>query len=162
MKAGVRIWAEMFRELVDSRGLIWRLVVRDISARYKQSLFGVLWAFLVPLVMMVVFVWIKGKNILPIGKTAMPYAAFVFLGQMVWLVFSRGVTTAANSLVTAGSLVTKINFPREVLVLSTLGQTIFEFLLQAPLLLIIFVWIGFTPKLSILLAPLYVNKIRMV
>lgn len=153
MKAGIRIWAEMFRELADFRGLIWRLVVRDISARYKQSVFGILWAFLAPLVMMVVFVWVKNKNILPIGETIMPYAAFVFLGQIVWLLFSHGVTTCANCLVAAGSMLTKINFPKEVLVLSAVGQTIFEFLIRIPLLLIVFVCVGFTPKLTILLVP---------
>ncbi len=153
MKAGIRVWAEMFRELVDFRGLIWRLVVRDISARYKQSVFGILWAFLAPLVMMVVFVWVKNKNILPIGETIMPYAAFVFLGQIVWLLFSHGVTTCANCLVAAGSMLTKINFPKEVLVLSAVGQTIFEFLIRIPLLLIVFVCVGFTPKLTILLVP---------
>jgi len=153
LKAGVWVWAEMFRELINSRGLIWRLIVRDITARYKQSVFGILWAFLTPLVMMFAFVWIKGRNILPIGETAMPYAAFVFIGQMVWLLFSHGITTSANSLVQAGSMLTKINFPREVLVFSAIGQTIFEFLIRVPLLLIVFIWVGFTPKLTILLIP---------
>ncbi len=153
LKAGVRIWSEMFRELVDFRGLVWRLVVRDISARYKQSFFGLFWAFLAPLVMMIIFVWIKGKNIVPIKDTAMPYAAFVFLGHIVWLLFSQGVTKSANSLVAAGAWLTKINFPREVLVISALGQTVFEFLIRIPLLLVIFIWVGFTPKLAILLVP---------
>ena len=153
MKAGIRVWSEMFRELADFRGLIWRLVVRDLSARYTQSVLGIFWAFLAPLIMMLLFVWIKGKNILPIGDTAMPYAAFVFLGQMVWLIFAGGVTASASSMVAAGALLTKINFPREVLVLSAVGQTIFEFLIRIPLLLIIFVFLGFTPKLTILLVP---------
>jgi len=153
LKAGVRIWTEMFRELVDFRGLIWRLVVRDISARYKQSFLGVLWAFLAPLGLMIVFVWIKGKNILPIGETAMPYAAFVFLGQMIWLLFSHGVTSSASSLVNAGSMLTKINFPREVLIFSSVAQTIFEFLIRIPLLALIFMWVGFTPKWTIFLVP---------
>ncbi len=153
MKAGVWIWAEMFRELADFSGLIWRLVVRDLSARYKQSVLGIFWAFLAPLIMMLLFVWIKGKNILPIGDTAMPYAAFVFLGQMVWLIFAGGVTASASSMVAAGALLTKINFPREVLVLSAVGQTIFEFLIRIPLLVIIFVFVGFIPKLTILLVP---------
>ena len=153
MKAGIRIWGEMFRELIEHRGLVWRLMVRDISARYKQSALGILWAFLAPLVMLIVFVWIKGKNILPIGETAMPYAAFVFLGQTVWLLFSQGLTISSNSLVAAGSLVTKINFPREVLVLSSLGQTIFQLIIRIPLLVIVFLWVGFIPEWTILLVP---------
>lgn len=153
LKAGVRIWTEMFRELVDFRSLIWRLVVRDISARYKQSFLGVLWAFLAPLALMIVFVWIKGKNILPIGETAMPYAAFVFLGQMIWFLFSHGVTSSANSLVNAGSMLTKINFPREVLIFSSIAQTIFEFVIRIPLLALVFLWVGFMPQWTILLVP---------
>lgn len=154
MKTGIRIWAEMVQELVEFRGLIWRLIVRDISARYRQSFLGVFWAFLAPLVMMVVFVWIKSKNILPIKDTEIPYAAYVFLGQIVWFFFSHGITTTANSLVSAGSMLTKINFPKETLVISAVGQTVFEFLLRIPLLLIIFFWVGFIPKFSLLLLPI--------
>jgi len=78
--------------------------------------------------MMLVFVWIKSKNILPIGETSITYVAFVFIGQMVWLLFSQGFITSANSLVAAGNMLTKINFPREVLVFSAMGQTIFNIL----------------------------------
>jgi lipopolysaccharide transport system permease protein len=152
MKAGIRVWADMFRELVEFRGLIWRLIIRDLSARYKQSIFGILWAFITPLIMMLIFVWIKNKNILPIGETVIPYAAFVFTGQMVWLLFSQGVTTSANSLVAAGNMLTKINFPREVLIFSAIGQTIFDFLIRIPLLIIIFIWVAFVPDFSTLLS----------
>lgn len=153
MKSGIGVWAEMVRELIKSRGLIWRLIVRDITARYKQSVFGILWAFIAPLVMMLIFVWIKKKNFLPIGETDMPYAGFVFTGQIVWFLFSQGIISSANSMVAAGSMLTKINFPKEVLVFSAVGQTIFDFLLRVPLLMIVFVWVDFTPKITILLVP---------
>ena len=153
VKAGIRVWPEMIRELSQARGLIWRLVVRDLSARYKQSFLGVFWAFLIPLVMMVTFVWIKNKSILPIGNTAMPYAAFVFLGQVVWLLFSQGITKTANCFVAAGSMLTKINFPKESLVISAMGETIFDFILRLPLLAIVFWWTGFMPHAAIILLP---------
>jgi lipopolysaccharide transport system permease protein len=153
IKIGIRVWQEMFRELLQNRGLIWRLIVRDISARYKQSFLGVFWAFFTPLVMMLTFVWVKNRNILPIGDTAMPYASFVFLGQVVWLLFSHGVTTTANSFVAAGTMLTKINFPKEVLVISAVGQAVFDFLLRLPLLAIVFWWTGFFPQYSLILMP---------
>ncbi|MFO7606572.1 MAG: ABC transporter permease [Desulfurivibrionaceae bacterium] len=153
LKAGIRVWGEMIREIITFRGLIWRLVVRDISARYRQSLMGVFWAFLTPLVMMFVFVWVRNKNFLPIGDTNMPYAAFVFLGQVVWLLVAQGLTTTSGSLVAAGAMLTKINFPKEVLIVSAVGQTIFEFLLRIPLLVIVFIWTGFIPEPTILLLP---------
>ena len=149
LKKGIAAWADMFRELMSSRELIWRFIVRDISARYKQSLAGLLWAFLTPLAMMILFVWIKNTQVLPIKDTTMPYPAFVFLGQMIWLLFSHGITTSANSFVEAGPLLTKINFPRETLIISSLGQTVFEFIIRIPLLLIVFFWTGFMPKFTI-------------
>jgi len=151
---GIRAWSDMVNELIEYRELIWRLMVRDISARYRQSVLGVFWSFLTPLFIMGIFVVVKNNKIIPIGDTALPYPAYVFIGQMVWLLFSQGLTSAANSLISSGSLLAKINFPKEVLILSALGQTIFDFIIRIPLLIIIFLWVGFTPKLTILIVPL--------
>lgn len=153
LKKGLLVWTEMFRELLAARELLWRLMVRDISVRYKQSFLGILWAFLTPLVLMFAFLWMKSFNVLPIGNTEMPYASFLFLGQMVWLLFSHAVSSSTNSLVDAGTLLNKINFPREVLVFSSVGLSIFEFILRIPLLLLVFFWTGFVPKLTIVFIP---------
>ena len=154
MKAGLRIWIEMIGELFQHRELIWRLIVRDISAKYKQSFFGIFWLFLTPLVMMFVFVWIKSKNILPIDESIMPYPAFVFIGQMIWLIFSQGLIYSANCMIAAGDMLTKINFPREVLLFSAIGQTVFEFIFRIPLLIIVFLFVDFSPSVMCLFAPL--------
>lgn len=153
IKAGIKIWPEMVRELIQYRGLIWRFIVRNISARYKQSVLGLFWSFLTPLVMTLVFVWVKNKNFLPIADTDMSYILFVFLGQMIWLLFAGGVSKTAHSLVSAGSMLGKINFPKEVLVISATGEVIFDFLLRIPLLIFILIWTGTMPGLSILLLP---------
>ena len=154
LNSGARVWIEMFHELFHYRGLLWSLMVRDIMTRYKQSIIGLLWPFLSPLVLVAIFVWIRSRNMLPIGETAMPYPAFIFVGQIVWLLFSRGVTTCATSLVGAETLLTKVNFPKEVVIFSALGQTVFEFLIRIPLLIIVFIWVGFVPQITILLVPL--------
>ena len=153
LKTGIGIWTYMVKELFESRGLIWRLVVRDITSSYKQSILGILWVFIAPLFIMLAFIWVKEKNILPIGKTEMPYAAFMFTGQMIWLFFSQGITSATSSLVTAGNMLTKINFPREVLIFSAIGTTIFNFLIRIPLLLAIYLWVDFTPDIKIIFMP---------
>ncbi len=154
LNAGIRIWKEMFQEVFHYRSLLWRLMVRDIVVRYKQSIIGLLWPLLSPLVLVVVFVWIRSQNIIPIGETRIPYIAFVFTGQVIWLLFSRGVTVCATSLVGAETLLTKVNFPKEVLVFSALGQTVFEFLIRIPLLVAIFAWVGFIPQETVLFTPL--------
>lgn len=153
LKKGIRVWPEMVREIIGARGLLWRLVMRDISVRYRQSFLGILWAFLTPLALMFAFLFIQSLNVLPISDTAIPYAAFLFLGQMVWLFFSHGVSSSTNALVDAGALLNKINFPREVLILSSVGLAIFEFVLRIPLLLLVFLSVGFVPNPAIILVP---------
>jgi lipopolysaccharide transport system permease protein len=106
--------------------------------------------------MTIIFLVLKNNKILPIKETVFPYVAYVFFGQMIWLLFSQGLTTAANSLIASGSLLTKINFPREVLVISALGHTIFEFIVRIPLLMLIFLWVGFVPQPTIVLIPLVI------
>ncbi len=154
LHGGVRLWGAMIRELAEHRELVWRLAVRDILVRYKQSFLGIFWAFLTPLVLLAIFLWIKNNHIVPIRDTAIPYPAFLFLGQMTWLLFAQGITAATNSLANAGSLLTKINFPRETLVFASLGQSILDFLIRIPLLLVIFWWQDFAPHPMILAIPL--------
>ena len=159
---GIHVWIDMVSELVEYRELIWRLMVRDISARYRQSVLGVFWSFLTPLFIMGIFIVVKNNRIIPIGDTALPYPAYVFIGQMVWLLFSQGLTSASNSLISSGSLLAKINFPKEVLIISAIGQTIFDFIIRIPLLIIIFLWVGFIPKLTILLIPLILMPLLLL
>jgi len=153
LKAGIRVWPEMLNELIEYRGLIWRLMVRDISARYRQSILGIFWSFLNPLFATIIFLVLKNNQILSISETIFPYAAYVFFGQMIWLLFSQGLTAAANSLISSSSLLTKINFPKEVIVISALGQTILEFMVRIPVLILLFMWVGFVPRPTIVLIP---------
>lgn len=154
LRKGLRVWPEMVRELVEARGLLWCLLKRDLSVRYRQSFLGMLWAFLTPLALMFVFLFMNSLKLLPLGQTAIPYAAFLFLGQMVWLLFSHGVSASCSALVDAGALLGKINFPREILVLSAVGLTLFEFVLRIPLLLIVCFAVGFVPHPALLMAPI--------
>ena len=87
------------------------LAERDIKVRYKQTFFGVAWAVIQPLLAMVVFSLVLGR-IAGLGSDGVPYAAFVIVGLAVWSPFSTAVTGAAESLVSAPELVTKVYFPR--------------------------------------------------
>src|SRR6476469_4368763 len=78
---GWAAWAEMGRELWLSRELTYRLFLRDFSARYRQSVFGYVWAILPALVTVATFTWLNRSNILPVGKTDLPYPVFVLLGM---------------------------------------------------------------------------------
>jgi lipopolysaccharide transport system permease protein len=143
----------MVRELYDSRELTWRLFQRDFSARYRQSILGYVWAVVPILVAVATFSWLNRANVLPIAETALPYPVFVLLGMTVWQLFAAGVAGATQSLVNAGSLITKINFPRETLVLAAFGQSLFEFGIRAVLVVMAFAVYGVSPAWPVVLIP---------
>lgn len=151
----------MFRELLSARGLIWRLFLRDFSARYRQSVLGVAWAVLMPLATVGIFVVLNRSGVLKISKVPIPYPAYALLGLTIWNLFSVGIVAASNSIINAGSMVVKINFPKISLVIAATAQAIVGMFIMGLLLIPIFFWYGITPSVpGILLAflallPLY-------
>lgn len=152
-RLGFGIWKEMVLELVRSRELIWRFFLRDISARYRQSVFGYFWAVMPAVVTVTTFTYLNRSRILPIGETEIPYPAYVVLGMTVWQLFATGLTTTTQSLVTAGPLITKINFSRETLIFAAFGQSVFDFLIRLILVAGVFIWFRIVPTWAIILVP---------
>ena len=154
LKLGIKIWKEMFGELAGSRELTWRFFVRNLSAKYKQSVLGYLWAIIMPFVAIGSFMFLNRAGIINIGKTDVPYPLFALIGLSVWQLFSVGIVSGCSSLLQAGSMIVKINFPRETLVFSSIAQSIFEFLIRFSLIISFFFIFKFSPSLGILLFPL--------
>lgn len=150
---GWHVWREMARELIQSRELMWRLFLRDLSARYRQSIFGYVWAVMPAIVTVVTFTYLKGSGTLPIGQTNIPYPVYVLLGMSVWLLFATGLTRTTQSLVQASAIITKINFARETLVLAAFGESIFNFLIRIVLIGVVFAWYRVVPVWTIILVP---------
>ena len=159
---GLAAWREMIAEMVDSRELTWRLFLRDFSARYRQSVLGYIWAILPALVTTATFTWLNRSHVLPIAGTTLPYPVFVLLGMTVWQLFASGLTNATNSLVGASALITKINFPRETLVISAYGQAIFEFGIRIFLLAAAFALYRVVPAWTIILIPLVMIPLSLL
>lgn len=151
---GPAAWREMVEELVASRELTWRFLMRDISARYRQSVFGYLWAILPALLTTATFTWLNRANVLPVKGTDLPYPVFVLLGMSVWQLFATGLTNSTQSLVNAGSLISKIGFPRETLVIAAFGQSVFDFLIRIALLAAAFALYRVMPAPTVALIPL--------
>lgn len=120
-------WREMAVDLFRSRELIWRLFLRDFQAKYKQSLLGLAWVVINPLVAIALFVFLNSAGILSVGNTGVPYVVFAIVGLTIWNLFAVGLTAGANSIVNAGPMVTKINFPKVSLVFAAAGQSLVEF-----------------------------------
>lgn len=98
-------------ELWESRDLLYFLTWRDIKVRYKQTVLGVLWIILQPLVSTVLFTFVFG-NFAKIPSDNIPYPVFVYIGLLFWNFFSSTLTNASNSLVANENILKKVYFPR--------------------------------------------------
>lgn len=125
-----------FRELYGYRYLLRNLISRDLKARYKNSIFGVLWSLLNPLAMMLVFTLlftVMGND------STRDYAIFVLVGLIPWNFFSGSMISGTNSVTSNSSLVKKVYFPRELLPFSSILANLVNFAI-AFLVLVIFLF----------------------
>ena len=161
-KLGWRIWPEMVRDLVKSRELIWRLILRDLSVRYRQTVLGYAWAILPSVVTVAIFTFLARTRVLPIGETSLPYVAYALWSIGVWQLFSGCLQACTNSLISAGSLVTKINFPKEALIFGAIGQPVFDFLVRLIPIFIVFIWQAAMPAWQAIFLPLVLIPIVLL
>jgi lipopolysaccharide transport system permease protein len=156
------VWREMVGSVFDSRELIWRLFIRDLSAKYEQSILGYVWAVAPPLTTVAIFTLLSRNRVLSIGETSLPYPAFVFLGLTVWGLFSTGLGSITGSLTAAASVIKKMNFPREALVLSALGQALFDTAIRTVFLVLFFIWYDVSVSWSVLLLPIVLIPLLLI
>ncbi|MBT0664544.1 ABC transporter permease [Geobacter pelophilus] len=142
-----RVQRMMITELLSSRELTWRLFQRDFKARYRQSALGVLWAFLMPVVTATMFLVMRNSGVVNIPETGIPYALYAITGLSIWGVFASGVSSSAASLVNAGSMVVKINFPKVSLVVAACIQGLVDFTIRLVLLGALILYYGILPSL---------------
>jgi len=128
----------MLRDLASSRDLAWRLFVRDLSAQYRQSLFGVVWAFVPPIITSAIFIFLQERRIINFGETTIPYPVFVLVSVLLWQVFTESLNGPLKSVTLAKPLLVKINFPREALIISSFYMVIFNLLIKTVILGVIF------------------------
>jgi lipopolysaccharide transport system permease protein len=144
----------MWQDLKDSRELAWRLFVRDISARYRQSILGVFWAFLPPILTGLVFIILQSRQIVSFGETDIPYPVFALFGTTLWQLFTESLNAPLNSVRSARAMLAKINFPREALIVSAFYQMLYNLGIKLVILAGIFVYFGIQVTWGLMLAPL--------
>jgi lipopolysaccharide transport system permease protein len=154
IKAG-RPNAHYWRDMWSYRELFYFLVWRDVLVRYKQTLIGVAWAVIKPLVAMAIFAVVFGRIAgLPSGDV--PYPIMVFVAMLPWQFFASALMDSSNSLVNDASLVTKIYFPRLIIPASAVFVGLVDFIIAAIILAIMMIWYGFSPGWQILAVPVFI------
>lgn len=130
---GGKGWRARWDDLVDYRYLLRNLVVRDLKARYKNSVLGILWSVLNPLFLMIVFTVLF--SVLA-NNQIRQYPIFVLVGLIPWNFFSGSLVSGTTSVTGNSSLVKKVFFPRELLPLSALLSNLVNFLFSFAVLIV--------------------------
>jgi len=148
-----RMGREMWRDLVAGQGLAWRLTVRDLSAQYRQAFLGFLWVIILPLANTLVWLFLSHSGVVNVSKTPMPYPVYVFTGTMLWAILIDALNAPLRIVTASKSMLAKINFPREALVLSGIYQTLVNALVKVALLLVALLVMHIHPGWGLLLFP---------
>lgn len=150
-RAEKNYWKDIWRY----RELFYILSWRDIRVRYKQTAIGAAWSVIRPLLTMAIFSFVFGRVAkMPTEGTA-PYTIMVFAGLIPWFFFANALSESSQSLVLNSNLITKVYFPRIIIPASSIIVSLVDFFISFGLMLIVFLFYGFTPSLNIFLMPLF-------
>jgi len=144
----------LLRDVSRSWHLAWRLAKRDISAQYRQSFLGYLWAFIMPIANTAVWIMLNRSGVVRIADTAIPYPVYVFTGTMIWQMLVEAVQSPLQQVTMSRSFLTKLNFPREALIVAGLLKQAFSLIVKFLILVPAIILLGVTPDWHLLIAPL--------
>ncbi len=140
-------------ELWRYRELLFFLVWRDVKVRYKQTVLGITWAVIQPLITMVVFTVVFGR-LAKVPSDGLPYQLFSFAALVPWTLFTKGLAQSANSLLGNQALLKKIYLPRLVLPIGAVLSGVVDFTLAFMILIVMQLYFGVVPTAGIVWLPL--------
>jgi homopolymeric O-antigen transport system permease protein len=137
------------RDLWEYRELLYFLIWRDVKIRYKQTVLGVLWAIIQPLLTMLVFSVFFGR-LAQMPSDGIPYPIFAFSALVPWTLFAYGINQASNSVVGGAHLIKKVYFPRLILPVAAVLSGVIDFVLALVVLIGMMLSYGITPSAKML------------
>ncbi|MGQ3685778.1 MAG: ABC transporter permease [Candidatus Loosdrechtia sp.] len=162
LRSPLKMIREMFADLAASRELSWRLAVRDICAHYRQAFLGILWAFIQPLANTLTWIFLSSSGIVVMRETVLPYTVYVFTGTMLWAILMDSMNSPLRQINAAKGMLSKLNFPREALIISGIYQALFNATIKIILLLGALLILGIYPGWSLLLFPFGVLSLVLI
>ncbi|WPP52635.1 ABC transporter permease [Catalinimonas niigatensis] len=150
-----RLLLEDFMEsLPQMHALGYRLFLRNLKGMYRQSLLGLFWSVIPPLVTSLIWIFLNGQRVVDIDVPGISYPLFVIIGTILWQTFAEGVNGPVRGVTMGKSMLAKINFPRESLILSGIYEVIFNVLIKIGLIALVFVTFQQMPAWSTLFSLL--------
>jgi lipopolysaccharide transport system permease protein len=143
-----------WRDVWRYRELFWFLVWRDILVRYKQTVIGVAWSIIRPLVTMLAFTVVFGM-LAKLPSDGVPYPLLVFAAMLPWNFFSNALSESSSSLISNSNLLTKVYFPRIIVPVSSIIASLIDFGISLVIMATIMLWYGYLPDWRIVTLPLF-------
>lgn len=150
-RAERQYWHDLWRY----RELFLFFAWRDLLVRYKQTVVGISWSLIRPLLTMAILTVVFGK----LGKMpdgGVPYPLLVFCGMLPWLFFSTALNEASNSLVSNSSMISKVYFPRLAITVSSVITSLVDFIISCVFLVLLMMWYRFVPSSAVMFVPCFV------
>ena len=143
-----------FAELWRYRELFWFLALRDILVRYKQTVIGIAWAVIQPVLIMIVFTVIFGK-VAKLPSNGIPYPILTFVALLPWQFFSDTLTQSSQSVVGNAGMISKIYFPRLIIPTCTVISGMVNFAISFVILIGLMFWYHVVPNANVFLLPMF-------
>jgi len=156
--AGVEI---NFGELWQYRELLYFLTLRDIKVRYKQTLMGVAWVIIQPVLTVLIFTLVFNRFV-RLDTGSLPYPLFALSGLVLWFFFANAVTNSTNSLLSNSNLVTKVYFPRLFIPAASIGAGLVDLGVAFLLLIALGVYYGVAVTVNLALVPLFILMMTLL
>lgn len=147
--------ANYWKEVFKYRGLLYFFAWRDILVRYKQTVLGIAWSVIRPLLTIVVFTTIFGM-VAKLPSQGVPYALLVGAAMLPWQFFANAFTDASNSLLGNSGMLNKVYFPRLILPATSIIVSLIDFLISLIIIVGLMVWYRFMPGIRIVMLPLFI------
>jgi len=141
-----------WQEIWAYRELFYFLAWRDILVRYKQTVIGVAWSVVRPLLSMVILTVIFGR-VAKLPSDNIPYAILVCAAILPWQFFANTINMSSESLISHQNMVTKIYFPRIIIPSTAMVVSLVDFLISSSILVCLMLWYGFGPTWKIVVLP---------
>ena len=144
-----------WRDLWHYRELFFFLAWRDVSVRYKQTVIGVLWAIIRPVLTMIVFTVIFGQ-IAQLPSDGVPYPILVYTAMLPWQLFASSLAESSNSLISNAQMISKVYFPRIAIPTSSVVVSFVDFAISFSILILLMGWYQYLPTWRIIFLPLFI------
>ena len=150
----VKLIGGMLRDFVRGRELAGRLFIRNLRGLYRQTLLGLFWAFLPPIVNTAFWVFLREADVFDTGKMPINSTIYILTGMIFWQAFIEAFQMPIDVINKNRNMISKLNFPRESLLMVGFGEVMFNFSIRTLLLLPACLWFQFVPPATIALMPI--------